>query len=97
MPYIKMEDRLRVDEGLQDGEFITTNGGELNYVMSLVISEHLADNGLSYAVISDILGAIEGAKFEFLRRIVGPYEDQKIAENGDLLTYSEISESFGDW
>lgn len=29
-------------------------------------------------------GAIECAKLEFVRRVVSPYEDQKILENGDV-------------
>jgi len=30
------------------------------------------------------LGAIECAKLEFIRRVVSPYEDTKIASNGDV-------------
>ena len=40
--------------------------------------------GNSYATINDIIGALEGAKMEFYRRVVAPYEDEKIKENGDV-------------
>jgi len=32
----------------------------------------------------DVLGALEGAKQEFYRRKVVQYEENKIAENGDV-------------
>jgi hypothetical protein len=38
----------------------------------------------SYQSINDVLGALEGAKLEFYRRIAAPYEDTKIQENGDV-------------
>jgi hypothetical protein len=31
-----------------------------------------------------VLGAMEAAKLEFYRRIVSPYEDEKIALHGDV-------------
>jgi hypothetical protein len=39
---------------------------------------------LSYRILNNAVGAAESAKTEFQRRIVGPYEDSKIAENGDV-------------
>lgn len=35
--------------------------------------------------VSDLLGVFECVKLEFYRRIVAPYEDAKIAENGDVF------------
>jgi hypothetical protein len=32
-----------------------------------------------------VIGALEAAKLEFYRRQVAPYEDGKIAENGDVV------------
>lgn len=40
--------------------------------------------GLKYDTINDILGALEGSKLEFYRRIAVPYENVKLAENGDV-------------
>jgi hypothetical protein len=40
--------------------------------------------GLKYKTINDILGALEGAKMEFYRRVVVKYEDSKREENGDV-------------
>jgi len=56
----------------------------LNYVFTQVITEYLDNNGESYQTINDIVGALECCKLELYRRIVAPYEDQKIKENGDV-------------
>jgi len=33
-----------------------------------------------------VLGALEGAKTEFIRRVITPYENKKCAENGDVYS-----------
>jgi len=86
MPYIKQDDRMKFNEGINSlldafGEGWTA--GELNYVISM-IALGLFDKNKKYQTINDIFGAIEGAKLEFNRRRVGPYEDEKIKENGDI-------------
>jgi len=44
----------------------------------------MKEEGLSYRTINDILGALEGAKLEFYRRVAVPYENSKLSENGDI-------------
>ena len=80
MPYIKptQRDRLLV------GEYPSANAGELNYKLTELIMEYLNTNGKDYQHINDILGALEGAKLEFYRRVVVPYEEIKREENGDV-------------
>ncbi len=80
MPYIKPEDRQRVKVGVSNIE----TAGELNYVLTLIITDYFVQNGGKYQQINDVIGALEGAKLEFYRRLVSPYEDIKIAENGDV-------------
>lgn len=77
MPYIKKERR---SEALQS----PLNAGELNYAITCLIDEYVKREGLKYRVINDALGALEGAKLEFYRRVVAPYENAKIVENGDV-------------
>ena len=81
MPYIKKKDRFRATDSPE-------NAGELNYAITILIQKYLSKNGLNYQHINDIVGALEGAKSEFQRRVVNPYEDSKIKENGDV--YSKI-------
>lgn len=60
--------------------------GELNYALTSVINQYVQDRGKSYAILNDVIGALESAKLEFYRRVVAPYEDQKCAQNGDVFT-----------
>jgi hypothetical protein len=46
---------------------------------------------LTYQTMNDCLGALEGAKLEFYRRVVVPYEEQKKYENGDVYDPSLLS------
>ena len=80
MPYIKQEDRQKVFGAT--GCF-PHNAGELNYVFTSILLGYIERKGLCYQTINDIIGALEGAKLEFYRRAVAPYEDTKIKENGD--------------
>ena len=79
MPYIKPEDRQKLIGGVNPA-----TAGELNFCLTMIITDYLRDKNLSYQTINDIVGALEGAKAEFQRRVVSNYEDQKIKENGDL-------------
>jgi hypothetical protein len=79
MPYITQKER----KDLENGKPIET-AGQLNYTITTIILEYLVRNGKQYQTINDIIGALEGAKAEFQRRVVAPYEDIKIKENGDV-------------
>jgi hypothetical protein len=57
--------------------------GELNYMISRLLKNYW-DSHHNYQGINDIVGALEGARMEFYRRIAVPYENQKIFENGDV-------------
>lgn len=81
MPYIKDEARWRFDPV---GELHPANAGELNYVLTRIAHNYWLNNGENYQAFNDIIGALEGAKLELYRRKVAPYEDIKIAENGDV-------------
>lgn len=84
MPYIKRKQR----EDLHNGT-TPRNAGEFNYVVSTFIDSYIAENGTSYQIFNDIIGALEGAKLEVYRRLCGPYEDLKLMENGEV--YNEIT------
>lgn len=78
MPYIKRDDQKRLTNFSPDAP------GEMNYLFTVIALEYLHKFGTSYKTINDVIGALEGAKLEFYRRVAGPYEDQKIKENGDI-------------
>ena len=79
MPYIREAQR----ELLDDGTF-PEDPGELNYKLTSVCTEYLAHHEANYRTFNDIIGALEAAKLEFYRRIVVPYENKKVEQNGDV-------------
>jgi hypothetical protein len=79
MPYIK--EHLR-DQIVRAGD--PSGPGHLNYLFSVIAREYWKNSSGSYADLNDVIGAFEGAKMEFYRRVVVPYEDEKIKENGDI-------------
>ena len=94
MPYITKDKREEVE--LDSNTRTPENAGELNYQLTDVISFYLQEKGLKYQTINDIIGALEGCKAEFQRRIVGPYEDLKITENGDIPNYYYVVKSISE-
>jgi hypothetical protein len=85
MPYIKKGARLVLDEH-RDKYKGVVNVGELNYIVTTECHKYLERCGQSYRTYNDIIGVLECAKLELYRRFVGPYEDTKINENGDIVT-----------
>jgi hypothetical protein len=61
------------------------SSGELNFIITSAIKDYIHRHGDSYSTYNDILGALEGAKLEFYRRKVVPYEVAKMEENGDVF------------
>lgn len=80
MPYITPHRRERIDTLYE----APANAGELNYVITREITRYLAMHGASYTIFNEVMGAIEGARAEFYRRVVAPYEDEKRLANGDV-------------
>jgi hypothetical protein len=79
MPYITKGRRERLAVSWARPE----TPGELNYLITKLLLNYAQP--LSYQKINDALGALEGAKLEFYRRVAAGYEDQKIQENGDVF------------
>ena len=88
MPYIKQGNRKALEEkyGAQMLDYIPTNPGELNFVLTLIIRDYLRGRGVlsSYQDYNDVIGALEACKLELYRRKIVPYEEGKIDENGDV-------------
>lgn len=90
MPYIKKKDRGKFDvylEGYSPKEYgnICDHAGELNYLLTTVCLGYIKRHGIRYQTFNDIVGVLTCMVHEFYRRMIGPYEDLKIAENGDVL------------
>lgn len=80
MPYIT-QDRRKELIALEKLELLSP--GDLNFLISRLIWKEF-DRSPSYTKANEIVGVLECAKQEFIRRKLNPYEDKKILENGDL-------------
>ena len=78
MPYIKQDRRIPLTMACPQ------NAGELNYALTKMVLGYIQQHGPNYQHINDVVGAMEGAKLEFYRRLAASYEDTKMAENGDV-------------
>ena len=91
MPYIKKEKRHEINLDIQ--ELINTleelgyEKGDLNYSITLLVQFYIKHHGKSYNTLSDVTGVLNDVKTEFERRVVAPYEDKKIKENGDVYDW----------
>jgi len=85
MPYIKQDDRTRLNPLVQEMEETTINTpGELNFLLTMLVHRFLNQKPESYQGYNDAIGALEGAKLELYRRHIASYENDKIKENGDV-------------
>ena len=80
MPYIKVEDRYCL---LKEGSPPQT-AGELNFMFTRLAMDYLAIQGKNYSTLNTVVGALECAKQGFYRRVIVPYENIKLEENGDV-------------
>jgi len=88
MPYIKKDKRPALEEKLCP---------LISYIKSLPVEEQ--DGTINYSVtrilksiyprryfhFNRALGVLSAITHEFYRRVVAPYEDEKIKENGDVI------------
>ncbi len=89
MPYILELQRPRFDKHIAPLAWEVDEPGELNYVLSCLVDDFIADHGFNYAAYNAAIGVLECAKLELYRRLVAPYEDEKRLENGDVFRYTE--------
>ena len=83
MPYNKQEERNQLDT-----EQYPVNAGELNYCIHILLERYIKQKGESYQVYNDIQGVLRCVADELARRRIGPFEDKKKEENGDIEFYS---------
>jgi hypothetical protein len=89
MPYIKEYPRAYLQTEIADlaqamGDFgPSERPGVMNYTISKLIKD-VYGKGLKYAQYNEIIGFLECCKLEFYRAQVGPYEEVKRKENGEV-------------
>jgi hypothetical protein len=90
MPYIK--NREVFDEHIEKLADVIQSKGELNYVICELVGQLILNYGLSYTEISENIDAVHDAECELRHRILNPYEDIKIEQNGDLRSFTLIKD-----
>lgn len=81
MPYIDSDSRWFINDCLAG--CVLENVGELNYAITKLLLGYCEES--SYARYNEALGVLSAVTQEFYRRVIAPYEDQKILENGDVF------------
>jgi hypothetical protein len=87
MPYIERGQRPAIDE-LVDPLIdylkslpVESQDGSLNYAVTRII-KHIYPQ--KYFHFNRALGVLTAITHELYRKVIGPYEDTKISENGDV-------------
>lgn len=84
MPYISESDRAQFTVLAKPAQTV----GQLTYQLSVLAWQFKKRSGiLRFVTIALVMGAFFCAALEFYRRVAAPYENAKMAENGDV--YSE--------
>ncbi len=84
MPYIKHADREKFYQDIFNISRNIESEGELNFVITSLIHHELIKKGKTYQNMNNLVGALECAKNEFIRVVMGPYEDYKKKTNGNI-------------
>lgn len=82
MPYIKQALRKFYKPRVESAP--DCNPGILNFQITTLCIDYLEQEDESYAAYNAVIGALDCAKMELYRRMIIPYEEEKIEENGDI-------------
>lgn len=88
MPYIARKDRAPYQRAVNELAALvpgdrTARPGHMNYIISLLIRRVYGES-MRYADHNEVVGLLNCVQQEFYRRATVPYEDEKIAQEGDL-------------
>lgn len=90
MPYINHDNRHELDILVETATKGSVNlpgltAGGLNYLLTRLCMNYIGK--MSYTRANEVVGVLECVKLELYRRALGPYEDRKASENGDVKEY----------
>ena len=97
MPYVKPEpNREQLDPGIELLGGRIESVGDLNYAITRLTLQLLIKRGISYENLNNTLGTPLFAFMEMYRRVGVPYENPKMAANGDVPEIIELLELIQD-
>ncbi len=87
MPYIQTAQKEYFTDLLKLlGKEAIASPGELNFLLTELLKQYMVTRTKNYQCYNDMVGALESCKLELYRRLIAPYEDEKIESNGDVYT-----------
>ena len=98
MPYIKPSDKKVYESGIallaEAFASVAAGDGDLNYVLTKIVLTWLEYHQppYGYSLRADGIKALECAKLEYYRRVLIPYECDKIETNGDVYNVFALRE-----
>lgn len=87
MPYIEEKNRTKYNSYInQLANMIQRiykyrRSGHLNYIITKLL---LLNRPINYEDYNTLIGILESVKLELYRRAIAPYEDEKLATQGDV-------------
>jgi len=97
MPYIKINKRVIINNKINEllnnvskmkfveNEIVfDVEDGDINYIITRILLAYLCGTNMSYKTLNSVIGILECVKMELYRRVVEPYENKKIKDNGDV-------------
>ena len=90
MPYVEQKLRKQLAKWLNglstNLAWLTDNGKKNNGVVTYVLYKILKDvySNRNYETLSNAIKVLETTKLEFYIKVIRPYEEKKIQENGDV-------------
>jgi hypothetical protein len=95
MPYTKQEARTPY---MMDAIAVLTDEvkakGDLNFVICELVGQLILKGKIGYTEISNWIDTLPDAEDELRRRLLHPYENDKIKENGDVPSFAQINNIF---
>ena len=95
MPYITDNEKKKFIKLINNLVIYINSKGDLNYVICEIVGQYIAQTGVSYTKMSEKIDAVHDAEAELRRRLLDPYEDKKILENGNVPSFKTILNIMG--
>lgn len=84
MPYITSKQKRTIEKPLSELSERVYDLGEFTYAVYYLALSLLRKRGVCYKHYAEILGALTATQHELYRREIGPYEEEKLEQNGDV-------------
>lgn len=81
MPYIPQKQRETLDPHIRELLLRIVTDGQMNYIITKLLIGFYGD---SYSEMNSALGVLDAVGKEYYRRVVVPYEGEKMKLNGDV-------------